>query len=111
MTVEEFARLEAVAKMPQLPTDVDTLGRLRQPVEAGRRRARENGLARSDRAAGGQAVGVEAEEQDADARPAVGRFVRSELGLEPASTLQPMTDVAKPVMDCAAVRAQPAIVP
>ena len=80
--VEELARLKAIAEMAQGPADDHLLGGLRQAVEAGRRGTRENRLADSVDEPAAEALGVEAKQQHAHARPAVRSFLGQEFGLD-----------------------------
>src|SRR5439155_14151572 len=77
--LEKLAGLEAIAEMTQHPADDDSFGCARQPIEARGRGTREDRLTDSFNQAACEARRIEAEEKDADARPAVRRFVRKEL--------------------------------
>ena len=90
--------------MAQRAADGHTFGRLRQAVEAGGRRARRDRLADSVDQLSSKAFGIEGKEQHADAGPSVGRVFGWAISASmPASTLHPITEVANPVIDCAAV--------
>ena len=74
--------LEAITEMPQRAADGDTFGRLRQVVETGGRRARQDRLADSVDELSPQSFGIECKEQHADAGPSVGRIVGSDFGFD-----------------------------
>ena len=93
---ELLAELEAVAEEAQVAADADGLvlddG---QAVVAGGRRAGQDALADAIDDGLLQGVAAEGEQQQADAGPAVGRFVgRTASRSMPASASQPMTEEA-----------------
>jgi hypothetical protein len=89
VTVEELARLIAVAEMAQQPADGDALGRRDEAVETGRRRAGEHRLADSIDHTLTEPIDVEAKHQDAHTRAAIRRVVRRQLSLDACFDLAP----------------------
>ena len=82
MTIEKLARLVPVTEVPELSADDDALLRLGQAIEARCRRAREYGLAHAIDEPTAEPFRVEAEHKHADARPAVRRLLRQEVGFD-----------------------------
>ena len=80
--VELLAGLVAVAEEAEVPADLDRLLAGREPVEAGGGGAGHHALADAVDQRLAERRGVEAEDQEAHAGPAVGRLGRRQVGLD-----------------------------